>query len=248
MTAAPIASLPHPLVCGVEALEGALDGMPVGGWDGLEPTTVADLSHELLRIEARVKAHLLAAARVLDESGLAKASGATSTGAMLAGAFGSDRRAGDQLVRMGRALEQASVTEEALAQGRIGPAQAAIIADAIADLPADTTVEQKQSCEDTLISDADRLNLKDLKSRAMRITDVFKPLPEVEAVENQTLERREKAAWGRSDFWIVNDGDGTCRGGFRIPEAQADMLTTAVQAISAPRRDHLRDHPGAAAS
>ena len=55
------------------------------------------------------------------------------------------------------------------------------------------------------------------------------------------MERQEKDAWRRSEFWIVNDGDGTCRGGFRIPEAQADMLKTAIEAISAPRRDHLHD-------
>ncbi|KAA1398257.1 HNH endonuclease signature motif containing protein, partial [Aeromicrobium ginsengisoli] len=52
--------------------------------------------------------------------------------------------------------------------------------------------------------------------------------------------------WRRSEFWMSDDGDGTCRGGFRIPQAQADQLRTAIEAISAPRRDHLHDHtPGA---
>lgn len=79
----------------------------------------------------------------------------------------------------------------------------------------------------------------------MRITDQFKPTPDVDQIENQTLREREKTAWKRSEFWLVNDGDGTVRGGFRMPEAQGDMLLAAIQKISAPRRDHLRDHPAA---
>ncbi len=94
---------------------------------------------------------------------------------MLAGSFGGDRRAGDQMVNMGKALASAPATEEALARGEIGPSQAAIIAGAIADLPDDTTPEQKQACEDTLIGDAGRFNLKDLRNRSKRITDQFKP-------------------------------------------------------------------------
>ena len=243
-----VASLPHPLVCGVEAIKDALDQMPTGAWDGLEPATIAQLSEELLRIEARVKAQQVAAARVLDASGFAKSQGASSTGAMLAGAFGGDRRAGDQMVFMGKALESASRTEDALARGEIGPSQAAIIASAIGDLSEETTPEQKQACEDTLIGDAGRFSLKDLRSRSRRITDQFKPAPEVDQIENQTLERQEKDAWRRSEFWMVDNRDGTHRGGFVIPDAQADMLRTAIEAISAPRRDHLHDRTPAAES
>ncbi len=222
--------------------------MPVGAWDGLEPATIAQLSEELLRIEARVKAQQLAAARALDASGFAKSQGASSTGAMLAGSFGGDKRAGDQMVFMGKALQGASRTEDALARGEIGQSQAAIIASAIADLPDDTTDSQREACEDTLIGDADRFNLRDLRSRSKRITDQFKPKPEVDKIENQGLERQEKDAWRRSEFWMVDNRDGTHRGGFVIPDAQADMLMAAIQAISAPKRDHLHDHTPAAES
>ena len=201
-----------------------------------------------MRVEARVKAQQMAGTRALDASGLAKAEGASSTGAMLAGSFGGDRRAGDQLVHLGKTLESATRTEEALARGQIGPSQAAIIAGAISDLPEETTAEQKQACEDTLIGDAGRLSLKDLRSRSMRVTDQFKPAPEVDQIENHTLQHREKAAWRRSEFWLVDNRDGTHRGGFVIPDAQADMLRTAIEAISAPRRDHLHDHTPAAES
>jgi hypothetical protein len=220
--------------------------MPVDGWSGLEAVTLRDCAERLMRVEARVKAQLMAVTRALDATGLAKASGATSTGAMLAGSFGCDRRAADGLINRAKELDRAPATGDALARGDIGTAQAAIIAQAVGDLPDDTTPEQKQACEDTLIGDAARLSLKDLRSRSKRITDQFKPEPEVDEIENQALEATEKDAWRRSEFWLANDGDGTCRGGFRIPEAQADKLMAAIQAISAPRRDHLHDHtPGA---
>jgi len=234
------------LVGAVEQIEDALDQIPVQGWSGLEPALLRDCAERLMRIEARVNAQLMAATRALDATGLAKASGATSTGAMLAGSFGGDRRAADALVNQSKDLDAAPATGQALARGQLGTAQAAIIAAAVAGLPDDTTPEQKQACEDTLIGDAARFTLKDLRNRATRITDQFKPEPEVDQIENQTLEAREKDAWRRSEFWMTNDGDGTCRGGFRIPEAQADKLRTAIEAISAPRRDHLHDHtPGA---
>ncbi|VXB38621.1 HNH endonuclease signature motif containing protein [Aeromicrobium sp. 9AM] len=248
MSVAPVVSLPHPLVGAVEQIESALDRMPLSARAGLEPVEVQGLVERLMRVEARVKAQQVAAARVLDASGLAKSRGASSTGAMLAGAFGGDRRAGDQMVNMGKALQSASRTEDALARGEIGPSQAAIIAGAVADLPDDTTPEQKQACEDTLIGDAGRFSLKDLRNRSRRITDQLKPAPEVDAIENQSLERQESEAWRRAEFWMVDNRDGTHRGGFVLPDAQADMLRTAIEAISAPRRDHLHDDSPAAES
>ncbi|AXT84600.1 hypothetical protein C6I20_04920 [Aeromicrobium sp. A1-2] len=248
MSAALATPLPHPLTRGVEDIGGALDRMPIDAWENLEPATIAALSERLMRIEARVRAQLVAAARSLDHSDYAKRKGATSTGAMLAGAFGGDRRSAESAVRMGETLRAAGRTEDALARGDIGAAQAAIIAGAISDLPDDTLDEHKHRCEDRLIGDASRLSLKDLRSRSLRITDQFKPKPEVDAHENESLESREKSAWKRSEFWMVDNRDGTHRGSFVLPDAQADMLRTAIEAISAPRRDHLHDATPAAAS
>ncbi|WP_194839896.1 HNH endonuclease signature motif containing protein [Aeromicrobium yanjiei] len=245
MSAQLVDQLPHPLQGGVAAIEDALDRMRVEAWTGLEPGVVRELAERLLRIEARVRAQQLAATRALEASGLAKQVGATSTGAMLARSFGGDRRAGEAMVHQAKALEGAPATEQALAGGRIGAKQAEVIAGAIKELPDDTTAEQKQACEDTLIGDAARYSLPDLRSRSKRITDQFRPEAEVDAAENDSLEAQEKRAWSKSQFWARPNGDGTTTGGFTLPDAQADMLTTAIKAVSAPRRDHLRDHPGA---
>jgi hypothetical protein len=245
MVADPVVSLPHPLLSGVAALEDALGTMPVDGWAGLEPALVPPLLERMMRVGARLQAHQMAAARVVDKAGVAKQRGATSTGALLAGGFGGDRRAGDRMVRAAKALETATQTEDALAEGRITSDQAKVIADAVNDLPADTTPEEKQACEDTLIGDAGTYSLKDLRSRAARITDQFKPADEVDDDENEKLERREKAAWGSAEFSMWDNRDGTHSGRFRVPSAHAEMLEAAVNGISAPRRDHLHDHPGA---
>ncbi|WP_396044261.1 DUF222 domain-containing protein [Aeromicrobium sp. UC242_57] len=236
---------PDPLSGGVTAIENALDTMPVGGWAGLEAGLVRELATRMMRAEARLKAHQLAAARVLEASGLAKESGATSTAALLASAFGGDRREAESMVHRGKALETTPTTEEALADGQIGAKQAGIIADAVNDLPDDVTPAQKQACEKALLDDAPKYNLKDLRSRSRRITDQFKPAPEVDQDENTNLEDEEKKAWRRSEFWMNANGDGTTSGGFRLPDAQAEMLDAAIKAICAPKRDHLRDHPGA---
>jgi hypothetical protein len=229
------------LVVAVEQVEGALDRMPLGAWEGFAPDEVKRLMERLMRIDSRLKAQQIAAARVLEASGLAKQVGATSTGAMLAGSFGGDRRAGDHMVHLARALETATRTEDALAKGQIGASQAAVIASAVSDLPAETTPEQRQACEDTLIGDAGRFTLTDLRRRALRITDQFKPASEVDQIENDALMERERLARRRAEFWMVPNHDGTHRGGFVLPDVQADMLRTAIEAISAPRRDHLHD-------
>lgn len=240
MTAQPVA-LPHPLGAGVQLLERALDAMPIGGWDGLDDETVKDLATRLMRVSSRVGAHQAAANRALDESGLAKRSGASSTGALLAGEFGGDRAAGDRSVRTGQALAGARRVEQAMADGEVTERQARTIADATADL--DIPPEIKDQCQAQLIDDAKTLTAKDLERRADRVTDVFKPKPDVDADENQTLEERERRAWAAAEFRMWDNHDGTHSGDFTTPEAQADALRAFLETMAAPRREHLHDHP-----
>ena len=240
MTALPVA-LPHPLGAGVQLLERALDAMPIGGWDGLDDQTVKDLATRLMRVGARIGAHQAAATRALDESGLAKRSGASSTGALLATEFGGDRSAGDRSVRTGQALAGARRVEQAMADGHVSERQARTIAGATADL--DVPPEIKDQCEKQLIEDAQNLTVKDLQRRADRVTDVFKPDAEVDADENETLEDREKRAWAAAQFRMWDNHNGTRSGDFTVPEGQADALQATLEALTAPRREHLHEHP-----
>jgi len=238
-----VRALPNPLTAGVQAIEAALSSMSIESWDGLDETVLKEMAERLMRVEARVRAHSAAVIRVIEESGLAKRSGASSTGALLAGSFGGDRAAGERLVRTGQLLAQAGRVEQALADGHVSERQAKAIAGAISTLPGDVTDMQKQQCQDALIHDAQDLTAKDLERRALRVTDVFKTPDQADADENATLQERERRAWAKSSFEIWDNRDGTHSGRFTLPEAQADMLRTAVNAISAPRRDHLHHRP-----
>jgi hypothetical protein len=216
------------------AMHDALDAVPLDSYAALSSSERAAACESLMRLEARVKAHQMAAARSAHASGTAREMGASSTGQMLANSFGGDRRAGDRLLHQAERVSKAPATESALAKGVISTAQADVIASTIDQLPDDVTPEQKQACEDTLIGEAPRLSLKDLRRRADRIADVFAP-DQVDAIESETLAEREKRAWAKTEFWMMDRRDGTYQGGFTVPEFVADQLRTMLDAIAAPR-------------
>ncbi|MGJ9414171.1 DUF222 domain-containing protein [Aeromicrobium sp. CF4.19] len=215
--------------------------MDPSGWAGLEDTVLRDSATRLARLRARLQGQEVAIARRLEASGAARRAGAGSIAEMLGKDFGGDHGEGHKTVRTAKALEQASRTEKALTAGRISMNQAKVIADGLATLGPDVTPEQRDLCERRLLKDARTLTLKDLRRRTDRATDAFKPEPEVDADENQRLKDRERDARRKSEFWMSDRGNGTHRGGFVLPDAQAEMLKAAVEAISAPRRDHLNN-------
>lgn len=79
-----------------------LDSIGLDTYANLAVSEQVAACETLARIEARVKAHQLAAARAADESSAPKSVGATSTGAMLANSFGGDPAAGSRLVKQPR--------------------------------------------------------------------------------------------------------------------------------------------------
>lgn len=222
------------------AMHGLLDTVPLDSYAALSSTDLAAACESLMRLEARVKAHQMSAARSAHETGAAREMGASSTGQMLANSFGGDRRSGDRLLHQAERVSRAPATETALAKGEISSAQADVIASTIDGLPTDLTPEQKQACEDTLIGDAPRLSLKDLRRRADRIADVYAP-DQVDAIEAETLAEREKRAWAKTEFWMIDRRDGTSQGGFTVPEMVADQLRTMLDTIAAPRNNSVPD-------
>ncbi|MDO9379418.1 MAG: DUF222 domain-containing protein [Nocardioidaceae bacterium] len=232
----------HPAFAVLAAVEGALAG---GGdlsvYDGLSAEDAVTLAGRWSRVNSKVAAHAMAATRSVDRSGAARRAGASSTGSLLASQFGGDRNAAARDVHLGWALEKATLTEHALADGRISKEQARLIARAIAGLPDDIPAETRQKCERALIEDAKTLTMRDLQYRADRISDMLKPVEEVDADEGQKVEDRERQAYERSQLWLRDNRDGTWAGSFTLPEAQAGALKSALDGFSAPRRRHLDD-------
>ncbi|MEJ7634006.1 DUF222 domain-containing protein [Aeromicrobium sp.] len=232
---AELVPLPPPLVGCMDALDQILDSMPTDGYADLDPATQRGAVERLRRLRARLTAQELAAVRALD-AGLGDRA---RTGELLAHGFGRDKFEADRTVRVAKTLSSAPLTEDALASGELAETQAAVIAGAMADLPGTVTQQQREACETTLIADARRFPIKDLRRRALRISDVFRQPAEAARDEDEALRLRERRAWTRTEMWMVDDKDGTWRFGGRLPELQAEMLKSSLDAIAAPRRRHL---------
>ena len=230
----------HPNTAGVAGVHAALDAMSTEAWAGLEPGEVRRLAAEIARAQSRLTAHAMAAARTLEKSGAARDAGATSTGDLLAKDFGGDRRAGDRLVRRAERLESATQTEAALAAGKVTADQADVIATGLAKLPETATPEQRSLAERTLLKDAERFRLPDLRRRTDRIVDVYQTKRETDAFENDLLKERERRARAKTQARLWNNHDGTYSGDFTIPELAGVQLKTFLDAATAPRRDHLQ--------
>ncbi len=235
----------------VRALEGALDATPTSSWAGTDPAVARDLLNRLARVEARISAHKMAAARVLEKARQAArdatrggADGAgpattTSTSSTISIDFGGDRHGAADLVNTAtRIEEQTTHTEAALAAGEISTKQADVISRALGSLPDGVTEAQRDTCERTLLKDAQKLTLKDLRARARRITETYrKTEDEVDADEDAFLRQQEEQARAKTSFSMWDNRDGTYTGRFTLPEAQAVMLKTALDALAAPHQN-----------
>lgn len=234
MVAELVPALP-PLVACLDALDHVLNDMATDAYAGLDPAAQRAAVERLRRLKARVTAHEMAAVRALD-AGLGDRA---RTRDLLARTFGRDQHEANRMVRVAKSLSAAPLTESALASGELAETQAAVIAGAMAGLPETVTTEQREACETTLIADAKRFPIKDLRQRVLRVSDIFTEPAEAVRDEDAALRLRERRAWSRTEMWIVDDHDGTWRFGGRLPALQAEMLKSSLDAIAAPRRRHL---------
>ncbi|MDO9380720.1 MAG: DUF222 domain-containing protein [Nocardioidaceae bacterium] len=218
------------------AVEADLADGDLSGYEGLSAEESTDVVLRWRKVEARVTAHLAAATRAVHASGAASRAGASSTASHLAHQFGGNRHAAASDVHLAQQLEKAARVEQALAGGAINKEQAALVARTVSDLPATISDEARAGCEVALIEDAQHLSIRDLRHRADRITDVFKPAPEVDRYEGAAVAARERSAYERAQLWMKDHDDGTVSGGFTLPEAVAGRLRNALDGFAAPRR------------
>lgn len=218
------------------ALEAELDALSAESLLDQTPEQARRTAERLQRLQARLSAKVAAAVRAVDALVPVGLGGSTGTADLLARDFGHDRTAAGRQVRFAQALGQKSATEQALADGAITEAGAALIVNTLRKMPD----EHQQRCEQTLIRDAQRLSAKDLSRRARRIADVYASKPEVDGIEDASLEAQERRAWERTELWMADNRDGTWRGGFVLPDLQAELLRTMLDALTAPRRGASR--------
>ncbi|HJR89395.1 MAG TPA: DUF222 domain-containing protein [Aeromicrobium sp.] len=243
MTLAQLTEAPDPMW--LDALEGVLESMDDPA--RLAPDVARSRRARLARVMARLGAHDAGLIRRIDEAKLAKASGATSTGALLAGDFGGDRAGAGRLVHTARNLERASLTEKALSLGEISYDKAAVVSKAIAELPEELDEVAILRVEKRLLDDAKRLSLPDLRRRVLRVADLYAPRAEADHDEDTWLRHQEARAWQATELWFGPARDGLVAFGGKLPELHAELLKNQIGAIAAPRRNHLNDQEQARA-
>ena len=135
------------------------------------------------------------------------------------------------------------MTDAALSAGEISLEQAEIVSRAVAGLPAELSPGDRANVESRLISNAKMFSLADLRKRVMRIADLYADRATADADENENLRLQEARAWQNTELWFGQARDGLVSGGFKLPEAQYDLLAASLDAVAAPRRRHLDEAP-----
>ncbi|MGZ4494698.1 MAG: DUF222 domain-containing protein [Nocardioides sp.] len=205
----------------------------------------ADLTEsvlELTRARAELDELLLRVLAEADRREVGSATGATSTAAWLAQHTRQTRKAAHADVRLARSLDRPilDTVRRALAEGRLHVEQARVIVHVVEDLPdGEVSDAQRVAAQEHLVGKAAEHDARDLRVLGARIFEVIAP-EEADRRVAQKLEDEERRARETSRFGTRDNGDGTTNGWFKLPTAQAEMLTKAVHAFAAPRRNHLK--------
>ncbi len=198
---------------------------------GVEPWRLGET--ELVSVTGALNQHIVEceALRVrlvadLESRGTAKATGAVSTAAWLAGTSRMSPGAATGIVKLGQALAEWADTAEALKLGRISTAHAKVIVGFFAHLPDGVPPEALPECERYLLDAAATENSVELARRASALRHLLEPVegsvPDAENVELNELHAATTLS-----------GRGMVRA--NVDAETMEMLLTALSALSAPR-------------
>lgn len=221
-------------------------------WDGASVEDARRVTRRLASAKARIDGVLVSVAFALRTAVTSSGGSAAEVSSIISGEFGGDRRDAQALVNLGEQLEGAPATGSSLSSGGVSRDQAGVIARGLAALPDTVSQADRDAAERALLEAAPSSTLSDLRRRATRMREAFEEVADADAHENAQLMDQEQAAWAQASFWMREHKPGLFRGGFTLPELQAQMLKTMLEGISAPRRLHLetadragRAHSGA---
>ncbi len=223
----------HRVAAAREAVEAAA-AVPVGSLDTDE---VSESLASLVALESQVAALKLTVLREADRRDLAEREAATGTDAWAARLTGTTRAVMAGGLWLARLLtERYDATREAFAAGRITEAQVRIIVRAAETLPSEISPAQRTAAETALV-DAALAGLagRRLRTRGRRMLEVIGS-DLADAHEAQTLRDEESRAEAETWLTLHDNGNGTWSGRFTVPDLHGQLLATALQRLSAPRR------------
>ncbi len=239
----------HPVAEAVASVRGVLGQAAEAAAWSLADAELMPLLADLGAVEAQLDELRLRVLAQVESRGLARAAGATSTAALVRDAERVSQRAAGRDVALATALDRdREQTRAALAAGAVNAEQAQVIVCALADLTKQVTTltdAEAAKAEAFLIDMAAVHGPEELRRLGRRVFEVIDPAA-ADAREGELLEAEEERARQLCRFSMRRCGDGTSRGGFRLPDAQADMLRAVLEAMSSPRRtsNEARDPGG----
>src|SRR5690349_18922373 len=160
-------------------IEADLDAIALSDYDHQSTAQAREIAATWQRILSRGATHAGRASRAV------RREHPTRAGQVISRRFGNNSRVVQGQINDADTLAETSLAEQAAASGQISNRHAVVIGKALQDLPSATTAEQREFAEKALIRDALNLSPADLATRARRITDQYKPEPQVDADEDR---------------------------------------------------------------
>lgn len=223
----------HPLLRALSAVDAALDEVAE-----LDPAflpiqdkerALRGVSRELARLEG-LRLHLLAAA-----DDVAQDRGARSAGVWLAGETRAGAPAGARDQKLSEAMARFPGVGAALREGRVHPAQAAVILQALHALPPDLDADLVVKAEARLLADAGHFGPRELRTLGRRVLEAVAPSVAEREEERQLRAEEDR---GRAELRVSFRpcGDGVTDVWARVPDQVADRLRVYLDAFASPRR------------
>ncbi|GAA3531427.1 hypothetical protein AFL01nite_17440 [Aeromicrobium flavum] len=186
------------------------------------------LNLALLAEAGRQKAH-----RVTDASDLT---------ALVADGSGVTRREAAQQIRLANRVEDAPQVKKALAKPGMSTRKAAIVTDALEELPAGLTRGQRDQVEADLTAAAQVMSAEQLTRKAKRAIEII-DVKRADAIEDAALKREESAQRHLREFWIgrPDEHTGLVSFGGKTDAVTADMLRAVIDSKTSPRRRALTE-------
>ena len=242
-------SLIATLSASLDALEEACDGLSIGSFEETDAATSADayakVAVRLHKVEAQLASARLRIVAAADRARVHRESGATNTGAWLAGVTREDGARASRDVRLARQLDQScSRTGDALARGEISAGHAEVITQTMSraarKLPDHLGEDQRTRVEEHLLDQATRLTPDQLRRRARRAIEAIEPDPGVvDAEHERQLHAEEADGYAAARLTLHQNTDGTTTGRFTVPALHGALLRKLLDALTTPRRAHL---------
>jgi hypothetical protein len=227
----------HPVVDTVVDLRSVLSDLsqsPVWGLSTRDTEAALVEATRLITQAEQLQLRLLAHADRVDVGGSV---GATSPANWLAHQTMTTRAAAHRAKRLATALDVShSAVDEALARAAINVEQAAVIVDAVDELPDTIGADTVAEAEAFLLREAADHDAKALRVLGRRLLEVLDPAA-AEEEEARRLEKEEAEARAKASFTMSDDGHGKVHGRFSLPSVHGSMLRKALLALAAPARN-----------